>query len=301
MSNYFERIDSLLNQADLYRSQGLFRQSESLYLNAQKTLEKTASFSERERIVNTVKQDLNEVRKELLELDQANAALRLPKSVQDLIKEKFSFSTSRDSSKVEGALALIEFGQYEEALEEFFQLLDKGSFPVLSAKNIIRCYMGMSLPDVAIEQFKQWILDGQLREIELKLIKEFLETVLIKKGIKSALPYVGDPSFKIEDIEKEADDPSIYSAVVYYDDECSKKNRVEFDVIFKTEDTITLMIPADLEYLLGGLAPGKQLYDIQLYCPLGILRDNGTVCGMTEVKFGPRRGDYIINVRVQSN
>jgi len=292
-------LRSLLKEAALYRTQGLLVESKGKYLKGLEFLDKSRGFGNHEKLIDAVQDKIQSVEKDLAEIKQATTAPDLSQEVQNLITDLFSFSQTKEAAAVEGAVALVKFGQYEHALAEFQRLLKEGSMPVVAAKNIIRCHISLSSPDAAIAQFVQWVDEALLTKPELKDIRSFLENMLEKKGMKAKLPQLMDtPQEMDEEEEKEKGLLDICTVVVQLEDGSCKDSTVEFDVTFQSGNTISIIIPADKKDLLDPFRLGIRLPDMQFFCPMAVFRGSGMVSGKTKIRHGTKKGDYTLDITI---
>ncbi|HYQ60134.1 MAG TPA: hypothetical protein VEP29_03730, partial [Desulfatiglandales bacterium] len=146
-------IKRLLKEADLYRTQGLLSDAKSKYVQMLTVIGKSKTLAENKQLIAGVKSKIRAVDKSLNELRDTPEKPELSGDLQDLIKKLFSFSQTKEAAAIEGAVALAKFGQYEQALKEFHKLLDQGVLPVVTAKNMIKCYAALKTPEAAIAQF----------------------------------------------------------------------------------------------------------------------------------------------------
>jgi len=137
------QVKSLVKEAELYRTQGLLEESKEKYMGILQLIEKNQRFQSNKKAINVIKDRIVGLERDLAEIDQETEAPELSGKVQDLIKNLFSFSQNKDAAEMEGAVALARFGQYERALAEFNSLLDKGTLPLIAAKNVLRCHLAL--------------------------------------------------------------------------------------------------------------------------------------------------------------
>ena len=112
----------------------------------------------------------------------------IPKEIQDLIRDKFSFASDSNEKALEGAIALAKFGQYDRALAEFDALLHIDSHRMVAAKNIVRCHMSLEDFDGLIAKYGQWLTQEVFPEEQIANLKSFIQGMLDKKGIDKTLP-----------------------------------------------------------------------------------------------------------------
>ena len=294
-------IRSLVKEAELYRSQGLLVQSKDKFLKAHHFIKNNKQFCNHRKLIDTIENKIRTVEANLAQVNQEAAAPNLSQEVQDLIKNLFSFSNNQGTAAVEGALALAKFGQYDRALTEFHKLLEEGTLPLAAAKNIIRCHMALSSPDAAIDQFGKWASSDTLSTKQLKNVRIFLENVLDKEGIEAKLPEVVERSSETPETEPPGEDVlDIASVRVRLADGTREDSMVEFDVNFQSGNIISVIISANQRELADTFRLGIRLPDMQFYSPIAIFRGSGIVSGKTKITSGPKQGDYMLDIKIES-
>jgi hypothetical protein len=282
---------------------GLFKQSKEKYLEGLKFIENHERFSKNKKLIDTVKNRIRAVKKDLDEVDQATDTPELSAEMQDLIGNLFSFSKNKETAAIEGAVALAKFGQYEKAVAEFEKLVEEGTMPLLAAKNSLRCHLTLSSPEAAIAQFRRWASRDVFAKGDLKYLRDFLEDNLKKRGIKADLPQVdgtvpdrGKTEEKEE--EKEEEVLEVSSVGVRLQEGPRKGEKVEMDVTFQTGNTISLIIPGGQKDLAVAFEPGMRLAEMQCYAPMGFFNSSGVVSGKVKIPSGPKRGDYTLDITI---
>jgi len=310
--NVVEQLKSLLHQAELYRSQGLFRESREMYANAARVIQSSDRVKNKTKLIQGIARKLKDIDADLSRVEKAGSSTEMTPELQDLVKRLFSFSKekTRESAALEGAIALAKFGQYQRAIEEFNQLIKFDSFRVTAAKNIIRCYMAMQSIDRAVEHYRQWLLGG-FPSTQLEKIRLFFETALKKNGAEVTLPCPED----VAATEDENDTPNdaeprselpdedildINSIEITFDREPIKGKQVEFDVSFQSGNVISILIPSNSEELITILEPDYRLNSVQFYSPIAIFSGTGIISAKNQITSGPRRGDYSVDIKVLS-
>lgn len=76
---------------------------------------------------------------------------------------------------------------------------------------------------------------------------------------------------------------------------------VELDVSFQSRNVISLLISQRNKYLIEDLEVGDTLNDIQFYSPIAMFTGSCVVSAISEIKSGPRQGDYSLDLKVQSD
>jgi len=234
-------IRRLLKEADLYRTQGLLSDAKSKYVQMLSVIGKSKALAENKQLIAGVKSKIRAVDKSLNELRDTPEKPELSGDLQNLIKKLFSFSQTKEAAAIEGAVALAKFGQYEQALKEFHKLLDQGVLPVVTAKNMIKCYAALKTPEAAIAQFNKWKTRDFFSTEDLKYIRTFLKTSLEKEGFKTEIPEVeakatlpAKPKKKKEEVFLE-----ISAISVHLQGGPLAGQTMDFDVHFQSANTVT--------------------------------------------------------------
>ena len=294
-----EQLKSLAKEAELYRTQGLLEHSKEKYLQILQFIEEK-KFSNHRKLREAVRDKIQMLEENLALEKQDRLEPELSENQQNMIKRLFSVSQTREAAKLEGAVALAEFGQYERALVEFQSLLKEGTLPVVAAKNILRCYMELSSPDLAVEQFREWVVAGDvLTPQELKLIKGFIQNLLDKKGIKKELPHLIQKSqANTPSSENEEGFLDISSVYVELGNGPRKGDMVEFQVTSQSGNTISVNIPGERRDLLDAFRPGLRLPELQCYSPIAVFKGKGVVLKKRKVWHGRNQGNYLLDITI---
>jgi tetratricopeptide (TPR) repeat protein len=296
-----DRIRRLLKEADLYRSQGLLSDSKSKYVEILSVIEKSKTLANHQQLISGVKSKIRAVDKSLNELRNAPEKPDLSEDLQDLIKKLFTFSQTKEAAAIEGAVALAKFGQYEQALKEFHKLLEKGILPVVTAKNIIKCYLALKIPKAAVAQFAKWKTSDLFSTEDLKYIRVFLETSLKREGFNTEVPQVETNRSSPSKPKKKDVFLEISAISIHFQGGPLAGKTMEFDVHFQSANTVNVMIPASQKGLADSLVPGTRLDNIQCYSPITVFRSTGTVSGVAKIKQGPRQGDYTLDITIDAD
>ncbi len=228
-------------------------------------------------------------------------------------------------------MALAKFGQFDRALEEFEKLLDVEEVRVAAAKNIVRCHLEIEALEDAALCYERWVGDDRFAYAQLDKIRFFLEGRFRKLGferelyqreetisdedmetleMESATPEAIRPSDNdkhldsrpavLEDMELPEEDEflDINSVGIQLPEGRQKGRMVEFDVSFQTGNSINLIISNKESALLDELVEGTKLNDMQFFSPIAILNGSGVVTAKTQIKSGPKEGDYSLDITI---
>jgi tetratricopeptide (TPR) repeat protein len=292
-------VRSMVRQATLYRAQGLLAESRGKYEEILSFLGNNQQFQNVDKLADAVRERLRDVDRDIAEVRSAPATPDLSPQLQSLIKKLFTFSKTREVAAMEGATALAKFGQYEEAVIELQKLLKEGVLPTVAAKNILRCYLTLSLPHAAVAQFKDWIRNDTLSKEDLKYVRDFLEGSLRKKGLREIISaFAGEIDTTVKTQDSFLD---ISSIKIFFNDGKRHLYAVELDVIYQIGNLISIAISSADRALLDSLKIGKPLSDVQFFTPVTVFRGTGIVSRKSIIEKGPRKGNYLIDITLSES
>jgi hypothetical protein len=294
-------IKRLLKEAEIYRSQGLLSDSKAKYVEILSLISGNPSFSENQELVQGVKSKIRAVEKSLRELRERPDKPELTKDMQKLIKKLFTFSHTKEAAAIEGAVALAKFGQYDQALNEFHILLEQGILPVVTAKNIVRCYIALKRPEGAAEHYAKWLSGDLFSFDELKHLRSFITGAMEKEGIKIELPEVTARARKSRAKREEETFLEISAISIHLQGDPLQDRNLDLEVQFQSANTVTVHLPSNRKEVARLLAPGTRLDDIQCFSPITVFRSSGTVAGTATIKHGPKRGDYTLDITIDAD
>jgi len=171
------QLESLIKAADLYQSQGLLAEAVEKYKKAAVLIQTTDRITNRQNLIDSISKKISALQNEIKKIQEQLELPEVPKKEQDLIKTLFTDSNgkSEDEVTMEGAMTLVKFGQFKRAIEDFTELLEKASFRIDAAKNILRCYMAYTSIEDGATQFQQWQSNPLFSSNQLITIRWFLE------------------------------------------------------------------------------------------------------------------------------
>ncbi|ABW68177.1 tetratricopeptide repeat protein [Desulfosudis oleivorans] len=290
-----EKIKSLLKQAELYRSQGLFNEARESYERVRRIIQKSKQLPNRDKLLDNVSKKIAKVQGVLVRLENASSSPQMSPEVNRLIKKLFSQTASedKDAAALEGAVALAKFGQFNDAIAEFRRLLDVDSQRVQAAKNILRCLITYKSSDDAYAQLSEWKVENIFSEDELEKVKSFFEEILDKKWDEKGAAR----SEALTGGGVDEDDFLDISAVAIT---LPNGNQVELDVSFQSGNVVSLIIDRKDEKMIQDLQEGSKLEDVHFYSPIAIFRGSGEVTSKTKITSGPKQGDYSMDIKIDS-
>jgi len=295
-----DHIQTLFREIEVYRSQSLFEEAKKKYEELAALIRKSNKLKNKEKLLSAISKNIRKLGKDARAFDEVGATAQMPAKQQNLVKKLFSLpeEAGADSATLEGATALLVFGQFEKALGEFNELFKKDALRVVAAKNILRCHIGLSSFDSAVMQYNQWFLGEQLPLDQLEKIRSFLNDILKKRGLEINLPEPEKAVGVKEDTIPEDEFIDIISAKIPLDDESKKGKGIRLDVSFQKGHTISVIIPRKYQVLIDNLSVGKRLNDVQFYSPSVVFKGLCVVSTKREIKSGPKKGDYALVMKI---
>jgi tetratricopeptide (TPR) repeat protein len=291
------QIKTLLNEAEIYRAQGLFSDARDKYQAAASIITKIQRLKNKKSLLKTISGKIASLEETTQKVSTGPTSPELSEKGQDLIKDLFG------KNELEKAVALIKFGQIERAVEELTNLLTVEAYRVSAANYILQCKIRIASTDEAIEQYKDWFASDLFAPDQLEAIREYLQTILAKKGVVADLPQSvkggsseKDPLF----FEPEDDMLDITSIGITLSTGPEKGKMVEFDVNFQSGDMLSLIVSKTDETLIEDLQKGENLKNVQFYSPIAMFTGTAMVANKTKIEAGPKQGDFCLDLKVTS-
>lgn len=299
-----KKIKSLLQQAEVYKKQGLLNEAKRKYDFVKELIQNSDTFQNKQKLIESLDKKIAVLNSKIETVESAPVKPEMSQHVNELIKKLFSFSSkekSEEDAALEGAIALAKFGQFDGALKEFDKLIQVDSQRVSAAKNILRCHLEMGAVDSANEQLNKWQESDELfSSDQIEKINVFYNDILDKKGLKKEAPRAEEQALSREEEETDEEFLDISAVAIVLDDGPNKGEQVELDVSFQSGNVISLIVSSKDEHLIENLKVGVRLDDVHFYSPVAIFRGSGVVSAKTQIKSGPKKGDYSLDIKIES-
>jgi tetratricopeptide (TPR) repeat protein len=307
------RIKALMNEAEIYQVQGLLDEAKEKYDDASALIRMSDDLEDRQTWLNTVSEKISALGSDFAKVKKAPRQPELSSKVQDLIKDLFSFSAEedKDASELEGAMVLAKFGQFERALTEFNKLIEKEEFRVVAAKNILRCYVANDALHAAVSQYEEWVTgDIVFTSQQFESIRIFLQNILDRKKIDKRLSTVVAPA-DAETVVKslEVGEPEISEEEEFLDITCvgvtfergpHKGRMMEFDVNFQRGNVVSFIASGKDKDLISSLEVGSKVSELECSSAFAVFMASGLVTEKMRIDSGSRRGDYRVDIKIES-
>jgi tetratricopeptide (TPR) repeat protein len=267
-----KKIRAFIKEADIYRSQGLFDEAKEKLDKTVLLINKNATVIEgsKESLLELIAAQQAVLKKDIEKVDKALRAPEMSNAFQEVVMDKFVFSGDDDKAVLEGAIALVQFGQFKRALEELLPIVENEALRFLATKNILRCYLALNSQEDAVEHYNKLRSKHAFSEDELTQLDAFLkQSIGIKNGDgegsagrcgkNSTDKKTAEESFRKMDI------PDIHSVEIKFIKDSREAIVVDFKVRSQSADIISFVVPSNEMDMLDAFEEGNLLSDIRYY------------------------------------
>lgn len=303
-ANQKSAAKTLLREIEVYRSHCLFVEAMKRAKELETLIRTSPRIKNKAKNLAALEKKREEIQKEAIAFDTFGASVQLTPTDRKRIKDVIASGCKEGSEAAihETAIAMLVFGQYEDAIGEFSKLIDSDRFRVPAAKSIVRCFIAKSPPEEAVEQFHQWRASGDFPQDQLESVRVFLDSILKKKGLSLTLEAPEEaeelPTVVPEPLAQEPETLDLLSISIPYRDEYQKKKEALLDVHFQRGKTINIIVPVHDRALANYLQPGRVMEDIQVNAADLIYMESCVVHGRSRIRVGNNRGDYTVTLKM---
>ncbi len=293
-----QKIKSLLNEADIYKTQGLLEEGLEKYMTAAALMQKYAArIANHEKLLAGLKQKIIALKEEIRRVEDAPLNQEMPENVLNIIKENFAFSKDEGRKGMDQAISLAKFGQFESALAAFRALLDKEDLRLEAAKNLIRCHIALGTLEDAARQYEQWADTRFFPPPNLEQIRGLLGKAIEKRGMDIPL---SEPEGEETSSFTEEEILDISSVAITLTDGPGSGQSQEFDVSFQAGSILNLLISGKDRAFLKSIQVGGLLDIVQFYSPIAMFDGKAVVVNKSEITSGPKQGHFSLDIRIKS-
>ncbi|MCF8037416.1 MAG: hypothetical protein K9K62_11130 [Desulfobacteraceae bacterium] len=304
--NLAEKIKRKIEEAELYRNQGLVNEALDIYRAVDDMIRKNSRIRNRDSLLSKISARIDILGKNTQNLKAPGQAPELSDQARDLIREMFSFDDPhvKGSSSMGGAVSLAEFGQYEQARHELESLFDYDDLRMEAAGNILQYGIRHLPPKELTLVYQQWQADERFSADEIKHLGEILEQVLNDAGRKANAGEPAEPEpapAASEARDEEIDDEDILdiSAIGLPLPTGSRAGeKVELDVNFQNGLQINLVLSKEQKEIINSLETEGRIAGVIFYSPVAIFSGTVYVSAKKEIGSGPKQGDYTVDLRI---
>lgn len=295
-----KHIHIILKEIEAYRSHSLFNEAKIKCKELEDLVQQSNQIKNKQKFLTSVTNKIRDLEKDSFQFDKMGASVQMSPEEKALVKKLFSSPKRKgsDSAILEGAVALLVFGQFKVALEEFNRLLNNDSLRVAAAKNIIRCHIGLNDLDNTVAQYQQWFDSGRFTPKQLETIRPFLQGILNKRGITKSLPETESKPDGGEQEIKEEKFIDILSVVISLGNKSKIKKSFELDVSFQRNNIINVIVPGAKKALADYMKVGSELKNIQFFSYNIIFMSSCFISEKNQINFGPKKGNYSVIMKI---
>ncbi|MBS3754688.1 MAG: hypothetical protein KGY56_03210 [Desulfobacterales bacterium] len=304
--NLAEKIKWKIEEAELYRNQGLINEALDIYRAVDAMIRKNSRIKNRETLLAKISARIDLLNRNWENLKAPSQAPEISDQARDLIREMFSFDDPhvKGSSSLGGAVSLAEFGQYDQARKELESLFDYDHLRMEAARNILQYGIRHLSSKELTLVYQQWQSDERFSADEIKRLGEILEQVLENAGRKAnaGAPAAPEPaSDGSEDRDEEVDDEDILDISTIglpLPTGSRAGEKVELDINFQNGRQINLVLSKGQKEIVNSLETGGRIAGVIFYSPVAIFSGTVYVAAKKEIGSGPKQGDYTVDLKI---
>ena len=277
-----KQIKSFIQEAELYKSQGLLDEAKEKYLSIVEFIQKNEKIQKKQNLIDSISKKISALKKEIEKIETAPISTEMSQKMQSFIKIILKEAETYGS---QGLVAQAKEKYYQAA--EFLKKDDQ-------LKNKKKLLDGISKKISALEK------EAKPEEEKKKPIPPEVPV----KDEEAEVPVKDEEALeeeKKEEIEEEEQEFIDISSIGITLDHGPEKGRVvELDVSFQSGNMINLIISSKDKAMIENFKAGDKLNDIQFYSPIAIFKGSGIVSANTQIDSGPKQGDYRLEIKILS-
>ena len=299
--NLKDKINQIFNEIELYSSQALHSHAKRRCVKLAEMVRGSAQLKHKEALLETISRKINSIEENARKFE--GKSRKMSSNELDIVKRLVFVSGEADSDAADWEVARAYFilGQYDKALRGFNRLIGNRYKLVPSAKNVLRCCIGMSAMDDAIAKYHEWFLSGIFSLDQLENIRTFLQAIMYKKNINTLLSIP-----RVEGVDHEQGKPDdeyidIIAVKLGMNGDSSEGMETMLDVTYQKGEKFNVVVPKNNQALLDFLKIGKEIKSLELYSSSIIFTDQCLVCERSKIKSGSRQGDYSVCMTIMKS
>lgn len=277
-----KQIRSSIQEAELYRSQGLFNEAKEKYLSIVEFIQKNEKIQKKQNLIDSISKKISVLKKEIEKIETAPISSEMSQKIQSFIK------IILQEAKAYGSQGLV--AQAKEKYYQAAEFLKKDDH----FKNKKKLLDGISKKISALEK--------KAKPEEEK--KKPTPPEVPVKDEEAEVPTKDEEALeeeKKEEIEEDKQEFIDISSIGITLDHGPEKGRVvELDVSFQSGNMINLTISSKDKAMIESFKAGDKLNGIQFYSPIAIFKGSGIVSANTQIDSGPKQGDYRLEIKILS-
>jgi len=164
----------------------------------------------------------------------------------------------------------------------------------------LRCHIQLNSEEAAAEQYEDWVSKENFLPGQLEKIRLFLVEILKNKELQKDLSSVPVKEELVQETEEEEEFIDVSSIGIYFNFGPAKDKVVEFDVNFQSGNMLSLIISKNDAKTIEAMQEGDVLKDLQFFSPIAMFNGSGIVSAKSQIKSGPKQGDFCLDIKITS-
>ncbi len=279
-----KQIKSFIQEAELYKSQGLLVEAEEKYLSIVEFIQKNEKIQKKQNLIDSISKKISALKKEIEKIETAPMSNEMSQKMQSFIKVILREAKAYGS---QGLVAQAKEKYYQAA--EFLKKDDQ-------LKNKKKLLDGISKKISALEK-KAMPEEEKKKPTPPEVPVKDEEAEVPVKDEEAEVPIKDEEALEEEEEQEFID---ISSIGITLDHGPEKGTVAELDVSFQSGNILNLIISSKDKTMIENFKVGDKLNDIQFYSPIAIFKGSGIVSGNTQIDSGPKQGDYRLEIKILS-
>ncbi len=292
-------MEQIFKEIELYRSHALFAPAKQKYLELMESVENSDQLH-KVALLEEISRQIAGLVDEERSLESIEKATIMSTKELDIVRQMVCVQNDTDSDETtwEVARACLILGQYATALCEFNRLINNRFKTVSTAKNMLRCHIGMCGFDEAIHQYKEWILSGSFTLRQMENIRTFLQELLYKNKVDRLLTNSRNENIDHEQVGQDDEFIDIIVVKLTIKDDSDTSQKIMLEVNYQKGTTFSVVVPKEKLAVLDYLEIDKEITTLEMYSSSVVFRERCLVCEKSKIKYGPRNGAYSVSLKI---
>ena len=298
--NLKDQINQIFKEIEVYSSQALHSLAKQRCVELTEMVKGIDHLKHKDALLEAISRKINSIEEDAIIFEGNGKPRKMSNNELDIVKRLVFVPGEADSDDAawEVAKACLILRQYDKALPEFNRLIDNRYKIVPSAKNVLRCCIGMSAMDDAIAKYHEWFLSGIFSLDQLENIRTFLQEILYKKNINTLLTKPRRESVEHEQGTPEDEYIDIIAVKLCLNGDSSEGKETTLKVTHQKGDTFNVVVPKNNQALLDYFKIGHKIKSLEIYSSSIIFTDQCQVSEISKIQSGSRQGDYSVRMKI---
>jgi hypothetical protein len=294
-------IEKRLKEAEVYRSQGLLKEAKDVYDQVADLVEKLQPGERKQGFLDSIAEGKRLLKEEFEEVKELTQAARVSSKAQDTMKNLFSYPAAKSGRKsdLEGALALMNFGQFERALEELHRLVKQEALRCEAAENILRCHLELGSTEHALAEYQNWRTGDIFSEDEIEKLGAAFEGILREKGIDKSIEQLWSGARVSVDQDLQIEILDFIFIEITFENGPLKDEAIDIGVDSQTGRLIRILVPESRDDLLDQLYSGARLGRVRYFTSQAFLNGAATVLSRRPIGGDFDATSYVVDLRME--